>query len=158
MGSGKSTIGRACASTLGWTFVDIDAEIVNQTGMTIPNIFESYGETYFRDIESTTCLRVLNRKAVVVALGGGTLGSQLVRTRVFKSPNLTVWLRISPDEASRRLATDTARPLWQSGGIDRWRELADARRPLYEQCQLHVDTDGRTVESICQEVCDAVVR
>jgi shikimate kinase len=158
MGSGKSTIGQACAIALGWNFVDTDALIVEHTGMSILDIFEKHGETHFRDIETAICRQALSSQASVVGLGGGSLGSQGVRDAVFAPGSLSVWLQISDREAERRLGADTGRPLWKDGGIERWRALTRSRQVHYEQCVLHIEADGRSVDSICREICDAALR
>jgi shikimate kinase len=81
MGSGKSTVGPLLAAELGWTFLDLDAEIERRTGLTVPQIFSEQGEAAFRKEETAALATVLGRTRTVIALGGGapeTLGNRLL--------------------------------------------------------------------------------
>ena len=72
-GSGKSTIGRLIAEITGKRFVDMDAEIEARAGMTIPEIFDKYGEKHFRDLESETAADLGKEHGLVIATGGGAV-------------------------------------------------------------------------------------
>lgn len=72
-GIGKSEVGKAIAQDLGWTFVDTDQLIVEQEGISINNIFEKYGEKYFRDLESTVITEVSKRTNTIISTGGGVV-------------------------------------------------------------------------------------
>lgn len=81
MGSGKSTVGPLLAAELGWTFIDLDAEIERRTGLTVPQIFAEKGEAAFRKEETAALAAVLGRTRIILALGGGapeTLGNRLL--------------------------------------------------------------------------------
>ncbi|WP_158654755.1 shikimate kinase [Helicobacter sp. 'CLO3_human'] len=71
MGSGKSSIGLALAKSIDYTFIDSDTFITQQKKMTIPQIFQYYGEEYFRKLESNFILQHQNIKQTVIATGGG---------------------------------------------------------------------------------------
>ena len=71
MGAGKTTIGRIVAKELNMKFIDTDEEIVRTTGLSITEIFERFGEEYFRDIEEEIIERVASGKGLVIASGGG---------------------------------------------------------------------------------------
>src|SRR5262245_3355645 len=71
MGAGKSSIGRRLAQRLGVAFVDADAEIESAAGMTIAEIFSTYGEPYFRSGEQRVIARLLDGGPQVLATGGG---------------------------------------------------------------------------------------
>ncbi len=72
-GSGKSTIGRLIARLTGKQFIDMDAEIETRAGMTIPEIFDKYGEKHFRDLESETAADLGKEHGLVIATGGGAV-------------------------------------------------------------------------------------
>jgi shikimate kinase len=81
MGSGKSTVGPLLAAELGWTFVDLDAEIERRTGLSVPRIFSERGEAAFRKEETAALVSALGHARIVIALGGGapeTLGNRLL--------------------------------------------------------------------------------
>ena len=71
MGSGKSTVGRLLAATLGWRFLDLDTVIEHRTGRTVPEIFADNGEAHFRELEAEALTATLAEQNVVIALGGG---------------------------------------------------------------------------------------
>src|SRR5579871_2873808 len=76
MGAGKSTIGRRLSARLGLPFLDADAEIELAHRMPIPDIFEKYGEPYFRDGEVRVIARLLDNGPAVIATGGGAVMRQ----------------------------------------------------------------------------------
>src|ERR1700723_4563124 len=71
MGAGKTSVGKRLAAKLALPFVDADAEIEAGAQMTIPEIFERFGESYFRDGERKVIARLLNGEQKVLATGGG---------------------------------------------------------------------------------------
>ncbi len=84
MGSGKSSIGRRLAARLAIPFVDADSEIEAAAGMTIPEIFETHGEPYFRAGEARVIARLLEQGPQVLATGGGAFGRSSA-PRAFRS-------------------------------------------------------------------------
>jgi shikimate dehydrogenase len=72
-GSGKSTVGKLLEELTGFTFCDTDALIEEKTGMTIPEIFEKFGESYFRDIESDVIKEISDKTALIISTGGGAI-------------------------------------------------------------------------------------
>ena len=72
-GCGKSTIGKKTAKEIGKTFVDLDKEIEKEAKMTIPEIFERYGESRFREIEQEVCARIAKEHGQVISCGGGII-------------------------------------------------------------------------------------
>lgn len=153
MGAGKSTIGTSLAARLGERFIDTDSLIAEREGMPIAQIFASEGEGHFRSIERDVVLDVLAREEGVVALGGGAVTNPEVRA-VLQGFD-TVYLSVGLDEALRRLAGDTTRPL-----LERSDELATIyqyRRSLYEEvATITVATDGRSVSECADEIIRAL--
>lgn len=77
MGTGKSTVGRLLADTLGYTLIDLDAEIERMEGRTISEMFEADGEPYFREAESVALRSVLQRKGIIAYAERSVLGRRL---------------------------------------------------------------------------------
>ena len=129
MGAGKSTAARSAADALGRPLVDIDAEIERTSGRTIPQLFEEQGEAAFRALEERTILEVLDRsvEGAPVALGGGALGSEVVREALKR--HTVCWLEIDEATAWRR-AKRSDRPLARDK--DGFSALYAQRLPVYE--------------------------
>ncbi|RXH57026.1 shikimate kinase [Granulicella sibirica] len=93
MGAGKSTVGRALATRLGWAFLDLDHHIEQRTQATIPSLFADLGEPKFRRIESTALASALCMSNIVIALGGGVPEIHTNRLLIEQAPGtLTVFL------------------------------------------------------------------
>jgi len=81
MGSGKTTVGAMLAEQLGWRFLDLDHEIEQREGRSVPQIFAESGEQHFRRLETAALASLLGQRRVVLALGGGVpeeLGNRLL--------------------------------------------------------------------------------
>jgi shikimate kinase len=153
MGSGKSAVGRRLAERLGLEFADSDAEIEARTGVDIPFIFEREGEAGFRAREREVLDALTRRDRVLVATGGGAVLDPDTRERL-RSRGCVVYLRTSVGQQLARTRRDDRRPLLRTpdprGTLDR---LMLQRAPLYEEtADLTVDTDGRRVAAVVEEI------
>jgi shikimate kinase len=111
MGSGKSTAGRKLASSLGWSFIDLDRNIEEHTGKSITDIFSQQGETYFREIESEVLKSLKFHSNVVISTGGGTPCHYDNMDYMLES-GLTIYLKLTPGQLKNRLSeSSTERPL-----------------------------------------------
>lgn len=143
-GAGKSAIGKELAETLHMTFVDADEKIVEKAGMTIPKIFEKYGEEEFRKTESAVLKELGKESGLVIATGGGCV------TRKENYPSLhqngsIVWIH-RPIEA---LPTE-GRPLSQTGMLQ---AMYNIRKPMYAAfCDAQVDNTGSISQAVSQIV------
>src|SRR5258707_105495 len=109
MGAGKSSIGRRLAVRLGIPFVDADTEIEAAAGMTIPEIFESHGEPYFRAGEGRVIARLLDGGPQVLATGGGAFMNADTRATI-RARGVSFWLNADFDVLLRRVRRRTDRP------------------------------------------------
>jgi shikimate kinase len=111
MGSGKSTTGKQLASRLTWSFMDLDEQIENLTGMKIPEIFSQKGEPYFRQIESEVLRKTIPESKTIISTGGGTPCYE-DNMDFMLANGLTVYLRMTPSRLKIRLLNSThERPL-----------------------------------------------
>jgi shikimate kinase len=154
MGSGKSAVGRQLARRLGLEFVDSDDEIAARTGVDIPYIFEREGEAGFRHREAEVIDELTQRENVLVATGGGAVLDPASRTRLRERGHV-VYLRTSVDQQLARTRRSETRPLLNNpdprGTLAR---LFALRAPLYaEVAELTVDTDGRKVRTVVEQIC-----
>ncbi len=147
MGCGKSHIGRMVAKACGAAFVDLDRYIVEQEGLTIPQIFEKYGEPYFRELEAKY-IRSFEKDAVVATGGGAMLRDETAR---FARENGTVYfLNSSFDTCYERIKDDPNRPLVRSNTKEQLKELYDTRFPIYRKnCtyEINANTEDKYITS-----------
>ncbi|MFI8326127.1 shikimate kinase [Streptomyces sp. NPDC085529] len=155
MGSGKSTVGALLAERLGAPYRDTDADIVAAEGREISDIFVEDGEEHFRALEKAAVARALAEHEGVLALGGGAILD--ADTRALLAGRPVAYLSMDVEEAVRRVGLGAARPLLAVNPRRQWRELMDARRPLYEEvARVVVATDTRTPEEVAAAVLDAL--
>jgi shikimate kinase len=140
MGVGKSSVGRRLASLLDCPFVDADEEIEASAQMTIPEIFQTYGEAYFRDGERRVIARLIDdcEGCCVIATGGGAFCNPDTRALILEKA-LTIWLDSDVDTLVERTSRKDNRPLLQEGDPrDTLARLREERRPYYSQAAIHV--------------------
>ncbi|MEU9378035.1 shikimate kinase [Streptomyces sp. NPDC048255] len=155
MGSGKSTVGSLLAERLGVPYRDTDADIVAAQGREISDIFVDEGEPYFRELERQAVAAAVAGHSGVLSLGGGAVLDEGTRALLTGLP--VVYLSMDVEEAVRRVGLGAARPLLAVNPRRQWRELMEARRPLYtEVARVVVATDDRTPEEVAQAVLDAL--
>ena len=152
MASGKSTVGQRLAKRLGWRFVDVDDEVEERAGSTIPEIFRSKGERHFRELEARLVEELVLGREIVVATGGGWPISE---GRMESCPGafLTVWLKVSPGTSVARARRGPVRPLLDVGDPEAQAEALLLRRvPYYRKARLHLETDDRSVHELVQAI------
>lgn len=136
MGSGKSTIGPLLAAKLGWDFVDLDQEIEREQGRSIREIFEEQGELAFRGIETNHLRSLQDRRACVVALGGGAYIQESNRS-ILSELGVSVFLDCRLDVIQARCPADGTRPLFQTPELVR--NLYRSRDPVYRTSDFSID-------------------
>jgi shikimate kinase len=156
MGSGKSTVGKALADRLGWSFVDTDAEIVTQQGRQIADIFAADGEEAFRDLESATVLAAVSGESRVIATGGGAVLREENRAAIWGRCRV-VWLSATAEEHAARVSRTERRPVLErySDPVEGAGRILAARTPLYSQAHHTVDTTVLTVEEVVESLLAA---
>lgn len=158
MGSGKSTIGRKVAQAIGLTFFDADNEIESAARMSIPELFEVYGETEFRALEQRVILRLVNDEGGVISTGGGAFINQEIRSAVKKSA-VSLWLDAEIDLLMERVQKRPGRPLLQTEDPRAtMQKLMDDRYPIYREADLTVVSQDISKEDIAREVVLTLLR
>jgi shikimate kinase len=156
MGAGKSTIGRRLSVRLELPFLDADAEIELAHRMPIPDIFEKYGEPYFRDGEVRVIARLLDNGPAVIATGGGAVMRQETRDRI-REKAVSIWLKADSDIIMRRVKRRSDRPLLQTVDPEATVErLIREREPVYGQADLTVWSRDVPHEKIVDECIEAL--
>ena len=156
MGVGKTTVGRRLAKTLNMDFVDADAEIERAADMSVSEIFEKFGERYFRDGERRVIARLLEDRPMVIATGGGAFVDDETRALILDRAT-AIWLDADIDTLVERTSRRRTRPLLRNGNPrEILRRLAQERGPCYEQAQIHVQSSKgpheATVSAILKEL------
>lgn len=140
MGAGKSSVGLRLANRFGVPFCDSDVEIEHAADMTIAEIFERYGEPYFRDGERRVIARLLEGPPVVLATGGGAFMNDETRALI-GSGAVSVWLKAELDVLVSRTAGRTHRPLLNQGDPKQiLAGLIEARYPIYRRADVAVES------------------
>lgn len=139
--SGKTTVGEALAGLAGRPFVDLDSEVAREAGLSIPSIFEAYGEDGFRGVERSALLSILRRSGrFVLALGGGTLLDPLNLAAVQEKSTL-VTLLVPAGTLLERLE-GSARPL--AADREAFSGLLASRSDHYGSLPGGIDCAGRS--------------
>jgi shikimate kinase len=153
-GSGKSTIGRRLAKSLGTSMLDTDVAIEETTGRTIADIFATDGEKEFRRIEEDVIRGALASHDGVLSLGGGAITTPGVRDAL--AGHTVIYLEISAAEGVRRTGGSTVRPLL--AGPDRnekFKALMAERVPLYRRvATMRVNTNRRNPGAVVRHIVD----
>lgn len=157
MGAGKSTIGRRLAARLRLPFLDADIEIeAAHAGMTIPEIFATHGEPYFRDGEARVIARLLDSGPAVIATGGGAFMREETRNRV-RDKAVSIWLKADVDTIMKRVRRRADRPLLQTEDpVATVSRLLEAREPVYATADLTIGSRDVPHDRVVDECIDAL--
>jgi shikimate kinase len=154
MGVGKSSVGKRLAHLLDCAFVDADEEIERSAQMSVPEIFDTYGEAYFRDGERRVIARLLAEReagagTIVIATGGGAFVNAETRALILERA-IAVWLDSEVDTLVDRTARKGNRPLLRGGDPHEiLGRLREERAPHYAQAPIHVMSgNGPHVQTI----------
>ncbi len=151
MGAGKTAIGRRIAQLLGLPFIDSDHEIEAVSRMSIPELFERYGEPEFRALEQRVIDRLLREGPRVVSTGGGAFMNAQTRGAVAER-GVSIWLKASLDLLMERVARNQNRPLLRSADPRAVMERLMAERyPVYALADITVETRDAKREIIADE-------
>jgi len=156
MGAGKSSIGRRLATRLGVPFADADAEIEVAAQMTIPEIFEQYGESAFRAGEARVIGRLLDEGPQVMATGGGAFMNADTRDAIRRKA-ISIWLKADFDLLFRRVRRRSDRPMLKtSDPAETLKRLLAERNPVYAEADAAVLSREVAHDVIVDEIVAAI--
>ena len=158
MGVGKSTVGRKLAALLRTDFVDADEEIETAAAMPITDIFETYGEEYFRDGERRVIARLLAEGHGVIATGGGAFVNPETRALVLSSA-IAVGIDCAIDTLVERTSRRDNRPLLKDGDpAEILARLHKERSPFYGEAPIRIESQPGPQHETAYQIIEAIER
>lgn len=153
MGAGKSTAAALLKQKLDMDLIEMDEEIVRRQGMAIPEIFDHYGEDYFRDLESSLIVELQQSSSNIVSCGGGVVVRQENVVHM-KQNGYIVLLTAEPETIYERVKNSTNRPILNGNMNTAYiKSLMEKRRELYlAAADMIIATDGKTAAQVCMEI------
>ena len=153
MGAGKSTISEFLKTAFAMDVIEMDQIIAEREGMSISDIFEVYGEQYFRDLETNLLIEMQSRTNVVISCGGGTPMRECNVVEMKKNGRV-VLLTAKPETILDRVKDSHDRPLIENNKtVSFISELMEKRREKYEAAaDIVIETDGKDELQICEEL------
>lgn len=156
-GAGKSTLGARAAKALGVPFVELDALVAKHAGMSLPVIFEMHGEAHFRRLEREALRKFLADTSAAVLATSGSIVNDRETYALLRKHAKTIWLRADPGDHLRRVvAQGDLRPMQGRPAARReLEELLRARKRLYAQADVTVDTSSLGIERSAERIVEA---
>lgn len=153
MGAGKSTISDYLSTMFDMEIVEMDQVIAEREEMSIPDIFATYGEEYFRDLETGLLIEMQDRKNTVISCGGGAALRER-NVEEMKKNGRVVLLTASPEVVYERVKDSNDRPVLNGRkNVEGIAELMEQRRGKYEAAaDIVINTDHKTVLQVCEEL------
>ena len=153
MGAGKSTISDYLSTMFDMDIVEMDQVIAEREEMSIPEIFATYGEEYFRDLETNLLIEMQSHKNAVISCGGGAALRER-NVAEMKKNGRVVLLTATPETIFERVKDSNDRPVLNGRkNVKGISELMEQRREKYEAAaDIVINTDDKTVLQICEEL------
>lgn len=158
MGAGKTAVGKALAARLGVPFLDSDTELQAAANMTIAEIFERYGETFFREKETEVLRRLLeDERKGVLSTGGGAFLAERNRDMITEK-GVSICLKADLELLWNRVKHKTTRPLLRTTDPKATlRELFENRAPVYALADLSVEANAAySIDEMAGKVLEAL--
>ena len=153
MGAGKTSISEYLKTLFAMDVIEMDQIIAEREGMSIPDIFATYGEEYFRDLETNLLIEMQSHKNAVISCGGGAALRER-NVAEMKKNGRVVLLTATPETIYERVKDSNDRPVLNGRkNVKGISELMEQRREKYEAAaDIVINTDDKTVLQICEEL------
>ena len=153
MGAGKSTVSDYLSTMFAMRIVEMDQVIAEREEMSIPDIFATYGEEYFREQETKLLIELQDKKNTIISCGGGA-ALRAENVTEMKKNGRVVLLTASPETVYERVKDSDDRPvLKENNNVEFIADLMENRREKYEAAaDIVIQTDNKTVLQVCEEL------
>jgi len=153
MGSGKTSVGLIVSQKLNLDFFDTDHEIEKELGIKIPEIFDTKGENYFRNIEEKITLKILKKTNTVISLGGGGFLNKNIKKEVLEN-HLSFWLKWNTKTLIKRIKDNKKRPLAYNAKINELIDLIKKRSNIYSKALYKIHCENCSKNEIAKKILD----
>jgi len=151
MGSGKTSVGLLISKKLRTKFFDIDHLIEKELNMTISEIFETKGEKFFRDYEEKITLKILKKKQIIIALGGGAFLNKKIRTEILNN-HVSIWLKLDNKTLIKRIRNSLRRPIAARSTNEELIDLIKIRTHIYSKALYKINCSNLKKYEIVNKV------
>lgn len=156
MGSGKTSIGKLLAKKINLPFYDSDENIEDKLSLKISEIFEKYGESWFRKQEKKICIDILKKEKFVLALGGGAITNVEIRDSIAKN-SLLIYLKTDENILFDRLKNDKSRPLLKGTNLKKQiNSILEDREKLYSESNIIIENNVNDIEAVVEEIISLI--
>jgi len=154
MGSGKTTLGKMTAKKQHLQFIDTDFNIEKKNSMTINQIFEKRGESFFRSEEEKEVLKCLKIKNCVISIGGGSFMNKSIRESILKN-SMSIWLDVDLETLIKRVSWNKKRPLlFKEDSVATIKKLYSIRKNIYKQANYKIKCSDFTKKDLVKRIID----
>tara|TARA_B100000886_G_scaffold174705_1_gene119599 strand:+ start:174 stop:686 length:513 start_codon:yes stop_codon:yes gene_type:complete len=140
MGSGKTTLGKIVSKKLNKEFIDVDQLIEIQEDMTISEIFQKKGESFFRKLEEEISMQILKKSNSIISLGGGAFINKKIRKEILKN-HISIWLKWDNKNLIDRIKNSQKRPLAIKLDDLNLNKLINDRSKIYSKAKYQIKCD-----------------
>ena len=157
MGTGKTSVSRELKKITNLPEIDMDKYIVDREKMSIAEIFDKFGEDYFRKVETECLKEILKNKGLIVSCGGGVVVKD-ENVSYMKNRGKIVLLTATPETVYERVKHSTERPILNNNmNVEFIGELMEKRRERYlSVADIIIKTDNKSIEDIVKEILDKI--
>ena len=157
-GAGKSTIGKALAKHLGFTFLELDALVEKEANLSLGELFSLHGEPYYKRLAYDVLLKLCARNEPMVVATGGSIVTDADAWQLLRRRSHTVWLKAKPEDHWKRvLGQGDTRPMAnRASAMAELRSILSLRSPLYSEAAQTVDTSSVRVSEAVKAIASAL--
>jgi len=157
-GAGKSTVGPIVAKKLKTDFVELDKLVEKAAGMSLGEIFATHGESYYRELERESILRLFTTERGGVLVPGGSVVTDVDIWELIKRRCFTVWLHATPEEFMKRMRRQgDLRPMQgRPSAMAELKALLARREPLYAESDLKIKTTGKSPAAVSEQILKSI--